>query len=414
MSASPNRGRAPAADSKTPYDEERLEWVISVPKKYLRLPRLRRAAVILLLIDIIIVAVLVKAFEPLITLLRRNQEMFGARLTLPLNDTSLHLPEQQTIPRIFHQTSANKTVPEAWTHLVQSCKDSYSEFEYMHWTDERARDFIVEEYPWFLDTWDTYPFNIQRADAIRYFVLHHYGGIYLDMDTLCNETIPLHQIEASGAAHLAVFKSTSPTGVSNDMMIASPNHPAITKALSRIQLYNDITRPWARLLPHVAVMASAGPLFLTMALKNYLLEQPSLPDNTVQVISAAELAPYVTDYEGASWHHSDTKTLMWIGDRPWVWFAMGAVGLAIGLYILNQLMLRVWSRFEKTPAVNDETKVAKLTWYPVPFVQPPARYGFGIGYLYPSTIVALTAGHGYRDRELATPVQLTHRPIAGL
>ncbi|KAJ4251448.1 CSG1/SUR1-like protein [Fusarium torreyae] len=363
-SSSPARGRAPANDSKTPYDEERLEWAKpSVPKKYLRLPRLRRAAVILLLIDIIIVVVLVKAFEPLITLLRRNEELFGARLTLPLNDTSFgpDLPEQQTIPRIFHQTSANETVPEAWTHLVQSCKDAYSEYEYKHWTDEKARDFISEEYPWFLDTWDTFPFNIQRADAIRYFVLHHYGGIYLDMDTLCNETIPLHQIEANGATHHAVFKSTTPTGVSNDMMITSPHHPAFTKALSRIQLYNDITRPWARLLPHVAVMVSAGPLFLTMALKNYLLEQPSLPEQTVQVINATELEPYLTDFEGASWHHGDTQTLMWIGDRPWVWFAMGAVGLGIGLYVLNQLMLKIWARFEKNPASNDETKVAKLT-----------------------------------------------------
>ena len=37
-------------------------------------------------------------------------------------------------------------------------------------------------YEWFLETWDAYPYNIERADAIRYFVLHHYGGIYLDLD----------------------------------------------------------------------------------------------------------------------------------------------------------------------------------------------------------------------------------------
>ena len=37
-------------------------------------------------------------------------------------------------------------------------------------------------YPWFLETWDAYPFNIERADAIRYFVLAHYGGVYIDLD----------------------------------------------------------------------------------------------------------------------------------------------------------------------------------------------------------------------------------------
>jgi hypothetical protein len=40
------------------------------------------------------------------------------------------VPAQRTIPRIFHQTSANETIPEAWKDLVKSCKETYSEFEY--------------------------------------------------------------------------------------------------------------------------------------------------------------------------------------------------------------------------------------------------------------------------------------------
>lgn len=50
------------------------------------------------------------------------------------------------------------------------------------WTNEKSREFIAEEYPWFLDTFDGYKYPIQRADSIRYFVLAHYGGIYLDLD----------------------------------------------------------------------------------------------------------------------------------------------------------------------------------------------------------------------------------------
>ncbi|MFT5275595.1 MAG: mannosyltransferase OCH1-like enzyme [Saprospiraceae bacterium] len=30
-----------------------------------------------------------------------------------------------------------------------------------------------------------YPYNIQRADAIRYLVVHYYGGVYADMDYEC-------------------------------------------------------------------------------------------------------------------------------------------------------------------------------------------------------------------------------------
>lgn len=230
-----------------------------------------------------------------------------------------------------------------------------------HWTDDLAREFIAAKYPWFVDIWDAYPFPIQRADAIRYFVLHHYGGIYLDMDTLCNRTIPLDQIESDGAPHHAVFKSTTPTGVSNDLLISTAQHPVFTKALSRIRFYYGITKPWAHILPHAAVMVAAGPLFLTMATKNYLLEQPSLPELTVKVINATELEPYITDLEGCSWHHGDTRTLMYVGDHPWIWFALGAIGLAIGLHIINYFLLKAWRSLARGSSSSDEYKVAKMT-----------------------------------------------------
>jgi hypothetical protein len=45
-----------------------------------------------------------------------------------------------------------------------------------------ARTFIATHYPWFLETFEGYKYPIQRADSIRYFVLYHYGGIYIDLD----------------------------------------------------------------------------------------------------------------------------------------------------------------------------------------------------------------------------------------
>lgn len=65
------------------------------------------------------------------------------------------------------------------------------------WTDENSRGilchegraditaFIEAKYPWFLPTFDSYPYNIQRADVIRYFALAYYGGNYLDLDLVC-------------------------------------------------------------------------------------------------------------------------------------------------------------------------------------------------------------------------------------
>jgi mannosyltransferase OCH1-like enzyme len=45
----------------------------------------------------------------------------------------------------------------------------------------------MKEYPWFLETWDNYRFPIQRADSIRYFILAHHGGIYVDLDNVSRQ-----------------------------------------------------------------------------------------------------------------------------------------------------------------------------------------------------------------------------------
>lgn len=56
------------------------------------------------------------------------------------------------------------------------------EFTHILWDDKMARDLILEKYPWFLETYDSYSSNIQRADAARYFILYTYGGLYADLD----------------------------------------------------------------------------------------------------------------------------------------------------------------------------------------------------------------------------------------
>ncbi|KAI5460629.1 nucleotide-diphospho-sugar transferase [Mariannaea sp. PMI_226] len=335
--------KTPTSEYKpVPYDEERLEWRFMprwryLQKQHLRIPRLGRVNVILLIIDLAVVGLLLRGFQPLITLLRRNDEMFGPRIHLSQQDTLGS--SQYKIPRILHQTTATDEIPEIWVESQKSCLDAYSDFEYKLWTDELARSFISDNYPWFLQTWDAYPKAIQRADSIRYFILYHYGGIYLDMDTWCNKTFPLYQVESNSTDDLAVFKSTSPTGVTNDIMISSAEHPVFAEIIAKLPVFYAITRVWDKFLPYVAIMTSSGPFFLTLAIQGYLLQKPALRSPAIVVISPNELSPYITDLESCSWHQGDARTLKWLGDRPWIWFAMGCSGLAIGLYALNYLLL---------------------------------------------------------------------------
>lgn len=71
-----------------------------------------------------------------------------------------------------------------WTE-ERNCEGQLANQLIQLWTNEKSRDFIAAEYPWFLETFDGYKYPIQRADSIRYFVLAHYGGTYIDLDDVC-------------------------------------------------------------------------------------------------------------------------------------------------------------------------------------------------------------------------------------
>jgi mannosyltransferase OCH1-like enzyme len=107
-------------------------------------------------------------------------------------------PEERIL-RIIHQTYKTADNPENWVIPYESCKEIHQggNRTFVLWTDEDSAKFIAAKYPWFLDTCSDYPYAIQRADAIRYFIIHHYGGFYLDLDVGCRKDLsPLLKYDA--------------------------------------------------------------------------------------------------------------------------------------------------------------------------------------------------------------------------
>lgn len=85
----------------------------------------------------------------------------------------------------------------------------------------------------FLPTFDGYPYNIQRADVIRYFVLHHYGGVYLDLDIGCRA--PIDPLLLHTPAMLPV---TKPVGISNDLMASEPRGPFMDSVIHNLVAFD--------------------------------------------------------------------------------------------------------------------------------------------------------------------------------
>ena len=91
-----------------------------------------------------------------------------------------------SIPKKIFQTWKEKIVKNP---VMKSWQDSWKnhnpDYDYALWDDEDNREFIKNNYPDFLPIFDGYDKNIKRADAIRYFYLYHYGGVYADLDFEC-------------------------------------------------------------------------------------------------------------------------------------------------------------------------------------------------------------------------------------
>ena len=195
----------------------------------------------------------------------------------------------------------------------------------MLWTDASAREFIAQHYSWFLDTFDGYTYPIQRADAIRYFVLYHYGGVYIDLDMGCLRRMdPL-------LVHSVILPKTIPVGVSNDLMFSEKHHPFMAQTIHGLMKFD-----YNWILNYPTVMFSTGPMFLSAQYGAYTSSHPPTPEQPggeVRILPKSLYgknakpgeAPdaFFSHYYGSSWHADDAafigflgtwgKGLMWVG-----------------------------------------------------------------------------------------------------
>lgn len=176
------------------------------------------------------------------------------------------------------------------------------------------------------------------------------------MDTICKKPIPFDHLESVYAPYTAVVRATIPTGVTNSFMMSSAGHPAFKAAIDRLPIFYCITRLWAGILPYWNVMMATGSMYVSLALRSYLVKQPWLPLPTVQVISLAQLESYIADLRTATWHGADASILLWLEDKPLVWFTLGGLGTICGLDVMNCAILAVWMYIRRSVPLRGNIK----------------------------------------------------------
>ena len=219
------------------------------------------------------------------------------------------LSTQRVPPIIHHMTPDDHSLPGEWQHSHDSCLGVHQRFEgkakytFKLWRDKDLREFIATQYSWFLDTYDSYPQNIQRVDAARYFLLRKYGGIYLDLDVGCRRSVDnLLRLPDTGM----ILPETSPMGLSNDFMISAIEHPFLIYVTERLE--DAAVQRWYS--DYLTVMLSTGPLFISLAVYEYVRVAPQMSKDMGMLSYDDYTKRLLFHMPGSTWLHSDGKIIV--------------------------------------------------------------------------------------------------------
>jgi inositol phosphorylceramide mannosyltransferase catalytic subunit len=188
------------------------------------------------------------------------------------------LEHAQGIPaRLFQTWKTKRDIPKRLRHWSASFEAQNQGFLYELWDDADNRSFISREFPWFLDTYDNYPAEIYRADAIRYFYLYTFGGLYADMDTECLR--PLDPILTMGDVVLGRMGSDEsfPHSVPNAIMASKPRQEFWLLIMALLNCFATQTgRPESQ----------TGSILLKTGMDLYLANDPQWARITIDSIRA--------------------------------------------------------------------------------------------------------------------------------
>lgn len=255
------------------------------------------------------------------------------------------------IPKIIHQTwkGDESTIPEHWKQLYNNWKTLTSKdgWTYMFWTDEKNDKFIKEYYPWFLEQFRGYEHGIQRADAIRYFILHKYGGFYSDLDVGPSDKFETFYEMVKGENIVIPYtcKKNQAAGqkVTNWFLGSQPGSDfweLVWKYLTgekKIPMWKRFAK---RFSYYFEILLSTGPGIIQDAVNNYDGDMYIIPSEISHSDGVEHYKGILEHEEGSSWHKGSSGFLKSSGDffsdhgtTIWIIFTILLLFLTIILWV---------------------------------------------------------------------------------
>ncbi|ALD62155.1 Glycosyltransferase [Mollivirus sibericum] len=192
----------------------------------------------------------------------------------PLYRRPLLEPHATVVPRIVHRVwfdmgAGPVPPPDKYREMTESVQRfTGPHWTFMFWDEAKSEELIRCFYPSFLPVWRSYRSTIYKVDAIRYFILHAYGGVYMDWDVELLRPLD-HLVDSydpvADGGHVAILVKSRNWGkhISNFVMASTPGHPFFASCIARLPAAADSM--WNREHSYIGTMRVAGPHFIMAA-----------------------------------------------------------------------------------------------------------------------------------------------------
>ena len=207
------------------------------------------------------------------------------------------------IPKIIHQVWSDKIrpLPLFFQELSETWKNLYPEWEYILWDDEKMNSFIKNNYPDFYFYFQSFPFDVQRWDTVRYLFLYKFGGMYVDFDYEAIE--PLDDIfqghsccfASEPKEHAQIFEKS--IYINNGLIITVPDHPFIKSLIDCVMEKYPANRVYRDKMEEV--LLTTGPLMVSDLYESYANKHELyiIPPEIVAPLNKVEVAYFLNDKE---------------------------------------------------------------------------------------------------------------------
>lgn len=238
--------------------------------------------------------------QPFVTSLRRSSSAVSAfgRSSFAVN---VHPKRSEQISITVHQIwiQGESKLPDKFKKVVQRYRKLNE--SYQLWDHYMIRQLIEDHYPYLLEIYDNYQFWVMKVDLGKYVILHHYGGFYVDMDTIPHASLAPFALKSRGKITMEVVdddwrvKFYYRKFVNNHFFYAPYRHdPFLAFVLTRVPLVAD--RPFYKMMMD-HILGSIGPMFIMDCIEEYTTSN----GGEVTLLSSKDVRPYFTHEGAVSW-----------------------------------------------------------------------------------------------------------------